>query len=473
MAERLNNIAYAEYMTANHQESLGSNFNPRSVSFDVRTPEELAAVNEFLVTLGRDVASGGTHRQPLSSDGLPYFDAASLSQLGLWGMPGVPTSGPGFPSEQMYTSGPGIDSLPAPLHSMARSTHPSAQPSLYGNIYSSGNDPGASFSPADFSFQRRHSSKFPSMSNVSGSFSSHHHRPTPPLDTGSPHSSVSSPANSTPPHNSLLGSDTSSFDYLRASRGEAPAPQLVPVDYMEKSRRTILPLKTAPGDPPEPVEPKLTHGIHRGPPAKLIPSAVSSLSSSKSSLYPLLTSGDVQYKLPPLKDMYSPSSPVAVSPSSPGSTPKEHDTTLSSRSTSDQPKYNLPPLSHMYRSPSPVGSPQSQSSRSSTPSSTLGSPVTQPCVLPSLRSITTLGGGRPSESDELSQKIGRIELENRTKEISHEERKHHSELILNLLIQINKDFKLKYGTPSPVTVKPANRKLLFSDCPRDVEMALG
>jgi hypothetical protein len=470
MAERLNNIAYAEYLTASHQESLinGTNFNPRSVSFDVRTPEELAAVNEFLVTLGRDVAAGGAHRQPLSSDGLPYFDAASLNQLGLWGMPGVPTSGSGFPSEQMYTSAPGIDSLPAPLHSMARSTHPSAQPSLYGNTYSPGNDPGASFSPADFSFQRRHSSKFPSMSNVSGSL--HHHRPTPPLDAGSPHSSASSPANSTPPHHSLSGSDTSSFDYLRASNGEAPAPQLVPVDYMDKSRRTILPLKTAPGDPPEPVEPKLTHGIHRGPPAKLTPSAVSllSLSSSKSSLYPLLTSGDVQYKLPPLKDTYPPSSPVAVAPSSPGST---HDTT--SRSTSDQPKYNLPPLSHMYRSPSPVGSPQSQSSRSSSPSSTLGSPVTQPRVLPSLRSITTLGGGRPSESDELSQKIGQIELENRTKEISHEERKQHSELILNLLVQINKDFKRKYGTLSPVTVMPANRKLLFSDGPRDVEMTLG
>jgi len=34
-------------------------FNPRSVSFDVRTPQELAAVNEFLITLGRDVAQGG------------------------------------------------------------------------------------------------------------------------------------------------------------------------------------------------------------------------------------------------------------------------------------------------------------------------------------------------------------------------------------------------------------------------------
>ena len=35
-------------------------FNPHSVHLDIRTPEELAAVNQFLVALGRDVAQAGT-----------------------------------------------------------------------------------------------------------------------------------------------------------------------------------------------------------------------------------------------------------------------------------------------------------------------------------------------------------------------------------------------------------------------------
>ncbi|KII94164.1 hypothetical protein PLICRDRAFT_36400 [Plicaturopsis crispa FD-325 SS-3] len=46
-----------------------ANFNPRSVSLDIRTPEELAAVNEFLVTLGRDVAHGRGHGRVASSGG--------------------------------------------------------------------------------------------------------------------------------------------------------------------------------------------------------------------------------------------------------------------------------------------------------------------------------------------------------------------------------------------------------------------
>ncbi|KAF8133830.1 hypothetical protein EV363DRAFT_1145223, partial [Boletus edulis] len=60
------------------------------VSFDVRTPEELAAVNEFLVTLGRDVAASvhrATHSQPLDRfSPSSYFDPGSLNQLGLAGI---------------------------------------------------------------------------------------------------------------------------------------------------------------------------------------------------------------------------------------------------------------------------------------------------------------------------------------------------------------------------------------------------
>jgi hypothetical protein len=105
MAERLNAIAYAHHMSNPDSASYDPNFNPRSVSFDVRTPQELAAVNEFLITLGRDVAQGGgggNQRRPhhlmsqRGSDEFSYFDAANLSQMGLAGMPGMPGSGASY-----------------------------------------------------------------------------------------------------------------------------------------------------------------------------------------------------------------------------------------------------------------------------------------------------------------------------------------------------------------------------------------
>ncbi|EEB96700.1 hypothetical protein MPER_04122, partial [Moniliophthora perniciosa FA553] len=54
MAERLNNLAYPPHGNGGNNPT--GTFNPRSVSLDIRTPEELAAVNQFLVTLGRDVS---------------------------------------------------------------------------------------------------------------------------------------------------------------------------------------------------------------------------------------------------------------------------------------------------------------------------------------------------------------------------------------------------------------------------------
>ncbi|KAJ3483376.1 hypothetical protein NLJ89_g12068 [Agrocybe chaxingu] len=85
MAERLNNIAYTQNGGSN------SSFNPRSVSLDIRTPEELAAVNEFLITLGRDVSgsvrpSGTSSHSSSNFSPENYFDPANLSQLGLSAM---------------------------------------------------------------------------------------------------------------------------------------------------------------------------------------------------------------------------------------------------------------------------------------------------------------------------------------------------------------------------------------------------
>jgi hypothetical protein len=47
----------------------------------------------------------------------------------------------------------------------------------------------------------------------------------------------------------------------------------------------------------------------------------------------------------------------------------------------------------------------------------------------------------------LSHNISRIEID-RTKDIPSEERKRHAELILNLLVSINKDFKSRFGDGS-------------------------
>ncbi|EDR10413.1 uncharacterized protein LACBIDRAFT_317311 [Laccaria bicolor S238N-H82] len=90
MAECLNNLVYHQH--GNTDENYSTSFNPRSTSLEIRTPEELAAVNEFLLTLGRDVSDG--RHQPVPSPNLPTdaFDAANLSQFGLAGMPGLPVS---------------------------------------------------------------------------------------------------------------------------------------------------------------------------------------------------------------------------------------------------------------------------------------------------------------------------------------------------------------------------------------------
>lgn len=404
MAERLNNLYHQHGNTGGNY---STSFNPRSVSLDIRTPEELAAVNEFLVTLGRDVS--GRH-QSVPSPNLPteaYFDAANLSQLGLAGMPGLPVT----PNYDHYSSNSSQQFAPATYHS-SRSNHPSVQGGHYTNMYSSMNDSSINYSPtSDYGSQhaRRPSTKYASSPNSFANQNYHH--PTPPLDNGSPQSNVSTPVTTTPPQVPLQMSDT--FDYLRTSRGAPPVAHLAPPEYMSKAMRPIIPLKSDPGaahtagSRPEPVEPKISFPAPRGLPAKLSSSSI----SKPSPLYPLLTSGDIQYK--------------------------------------------LPPLNRMYRSPSP------SSSRESSPSSTHSSPRVQTNVLPSLRSIASpiLGPGRSPESEELPKELDKIELQHR---ISEDERKRHAELILNLLVTINNDYKKQH---------PASAENRILEGPRDIEMA--
>ncbi|RXW22583.1 hypothetical protein EST38_g3291 [Candolleomyces aberdarensis] len=398
MAERLDTLAYAQQHSNNSPPYSSNTFNPRSVSLDIRTPEELAAVNEFLLTLGRDVSS---NIRPLpvshsnnsnSSLADHYFDATHLSQLGLAGMPGL-AGGSGYPR-----------------------SHPVVQTGQYGGMYSGINDAVNSYSPPS-DYGRRPSAKYPQTNT---NFSHYHHHPTPPLESSSPHSTVSTPVNTTPPQVPLAMPDT--FDYMRGPRGAPPVAHLAPPDYVSKAMRPIIPLKTAPGSYDHsaasaraaPMEPKLSLPTHRGPPANL------AQISKPGSLYPLLTSGDAEFK--------------------------------------------LPPLSQLYRSSSPP------STRESTPSSTHSSPPTRANHLPGLLSVASSSGGHAQESEELSKELGRIELEHRSssrgdREITQDERKRHADTILNLLVSINADFKRKY--PDRYTNAAVNAE---SPC-LDVEMA--
>ncbi|KAJ3507184.1 hypothetical protein NLJ89_g6456 [Agrocybe chaxingu] len=59
-------------------------------------------------------------------------------------------------------------------------------------------------------------------------------------------------------------------------------------------------------------------------------------------------------------------------------------------------------------------------------------------MFPSIHSFAT-------SEDHLSREISRIDLE-RSKVISDEERKRHASLILDLLVNINKDFKHRFSS---------------------------
>ena len=454
MAERLNAVAYAHYMSgAANPESVNydANFNPRSVSFDVHTPQELAALNEFLITLGRDIQGGNPRRSHHSipqhgrTDEFPphpYFDVTNLHQLGLAGMPGVPGSGASYSDTGLPSGSSGSHHYPQPYHSSqsaGRSNHPSIQPSQFASLYPSVSDSLGYSPPNDYhscSRPRHNEFEYSSPIGTTSSMSAYHSpqshfHSTPPYDSHS-QSSVSTPSNATPPHMPTSMPDLSSFGYLAEPRGAPPVANLAPVNFSSSSMRDIIPLKTVPGSqspskdipgPPEPVEPKLTKSVHRGPPAKLTPSHVQSMASPSTkagSLYPLLTSGDTRYK--------------------------------------------LAPLNRAYRSPSPISS-RSTIDGDSRESSPISSPVPRNTVLPSLKSIAPASGIRAPESDDLARGLESIELDRRRRDISAEERRKHTKLIWNLLVSINNDYKQRFGTP-----KVKGSINISYESSRDIEM---
>ncbi|KAG2159632.1 uncharacterized protein EDB93DRAFT_1073496 [Suillus bovinus] len=443
MVERLNNLAYAQ------DDAQYDEFNPRSVSFDVRTPEELAAVNEFLVALGRDVTANNRASQDLSGRFSPttYFDADSLSQLGLAGMPGLLGPGTAYNHDAAYVQTAhqyATAAYPSPP-SLGRSSHPSVQHTQYSPVYppmhaSTSGGYSDQYTPSHQSRASASASHDYGLNTPSSTYAYQtstpqgHFHPTPPLDPTSPHSSSSTPSNATPPHHSSIQESFAEFSSLRRPRGAPPPVQMAAPEYHHKAMRNMIPLKTAPANAPEPVPvtPALPPTTHRGSINALLSPPSSSVPSSNK-LYPLLLPEDSHLKLPSLKPDAGP--------------------------------FRLPPIKDMYRPPSPQtsASRSPDTSRGTTPSSTRSSPVSTHTTIPGLRSIT-----ETSESDELVRKVDKIQLDHLMKEVTPENRQKHAELIRNLLVKINEDYRKRFGTPQMESSRVSRTRLPLVD----VEMAV-
>ncbi|KAI0275329.1 hypothetical protein BC834DRAFT_1030032 [Gloeopeniophorella convolvens] len=323
MADRLTHLAYANI---NGPDANGT-FNPRSVSLDIRSPEELAAVNQFLLTLGRDVTSVHEPRPSSNSHSYSnYFDYEQLTQLGLTGMPGIAASSATYQNQNVYPGAGGQYSSQNPFYPSSASARTGQQMSsgaYGGSMYPSVPDvPNPGLSSAA-SIGRRVSGSGapitlpppipPSYANVGyhqPSPAGHMH-PTPPLDSSSPHSSLSSPSNSTPPHvphtDAVLARDRMTH------RGPPPPSSRPPISQAERcarssrssqSRRAARPPTTRSAAPRRRRQP----AARPRRPAPLV---------ARASAVPLLKSGDDDLKLPPLHRLYP-------TPSPPSSPAREH-----------------------------------------------------------------------------------------------------------------------------------------------------
>ena len=412
MVERLSNLAYLSNAVAFNQPHGGSAgsgyghapvFNPRSVSFDIHTPEELAAVNEFLITLGRDVTTTTSARaqpHPLPSrhparefddhSGHSYFNPAGLCELGLTGMPGIMSSAAGsgasFSDAAMYSSSSAAGFPPYP----SRSAHQSV--SVPGVNFAAP-QPTSLFSDMSIPFfpeltAGRGSNAFGSVVSTPSSMSDSKLESPPPFhnrvvgyqspETLSPHSTMSTP---------LTGVD---FDFVRTSRGPPPVAQISPHGYHARTTRPVL--KTIPSDHKNRTEPTTLKPLK---PAAL----------SRDSLHHLLTSGSEECTLAPLNLRERPSSPSTSSSCSGSSTPEpqHHDT-----------------------------------------------------VLPSLKSVTS-----GISTERLASSVRDIEIESQADEedeigstsakdtidVKEEQRLEHARLIKDMLIFINSEYKKRYGVP--------------------------
>lgn len=397
MADRLTSLTYTD---ATGSTSNGS-FSPRSVSLDIRSQEELEAVNQFLLTLGRDVTSvqgsrSNSNSQPFTN----YFDYGELSQLGLAGMPGISMSNTSN-SQSTYSSQGSQYSSHTPLYASnpsVRVGQQHASGSYSGSMYpsingltsqglSSGTNTERRMSDGTFALPT--SSPFQVVGYQQLTSVGHTHF-TPPLDSSSPHSSLSSPSNSTSPH----VSDTDSiYERHGGSRPMIPSAVLAPVDYSTKARHRTVPLKTIPVRSPSSDDSENSSSSSTLGPSSLALSPPSS--GLARPLYPHLTSGDDDLKLPPLQK------------SCPGFSP---------------------------------------------PSSPAYDQTTMP-VLPSLREVAANAGTSTSTSgvdERLSRRLDGLKLDGG----SSDNRARHATLIRDLLVTINERYRARFTRP-PLRSSPS------------------
>lgn len=410
MADRLTSLSYADVTDSIPNGA----FNPRSVSLDIRTPEELAAVNHFLLTLGRDVTSLHETRTSSNSQAYShYFDYDDLSQLGLTGMPGISTSNTTSHGQNSYSSSGGHYSSQAPLYGSNTSVRAGQQllsgVSHSGSMYPSIHDVTDQSLSSAANMERRLSNGISGVTLAPPPFQvvgyqqpspiGHVHL-TPPLDSSSPRSSLSSLSNSTPPH---VPHTDPAVIYERNDRSVIPPAVLAPVSYPSKSIRTVLPLKSIPVRSTSPVD--SDHSSSPSSPMGTLPPVLPPPSSLLARpLYPLLTSGDSNLKLPPLQKHYPKLSP----PSSP------------SRDQAITP------------------------------------------VLPSLREVTASAGASTPTSgveERLSRRLDGLRLNGR----SNDDRARHAALIRDLLVTINERYRAQ--------VPPARTPLSPEPILHDTEMS--
>ncbi|KAI0257020.1 hypothetical protein BJV78DRAFT_1272169 [Lactifluus subvellereus] len=392
MADRLTSLTCQTATGSN----AGGTFSPRSISLDIRSPEELAAVNQFLLTLGRDVTT--VHEIRPASNSQP--------QLGLAGMPGIPTSNTTGHNPNAYSSAGNQHSSQASLYGSNANMRANSQlvsgASYGGSLYPSMHDVAHSGLPSTADTDRRMSTggstitfapptppQYPTAGHQQSSPIGHMH-PTPPLDSSSPHShsSLSSPSN-TPPH--VPHTDVPVI-YQRNPRRMPPA-VLAPVDYTTRELRTIVPLKTIPTRSPSPGDSERS-SPPSSPTALPSPARAPASSLLARPLYPHLTEGDNDLRLPPLHEHYPGLSP----PSSPV---RDHATP----------------------------------------------------VLPSLREVAASVGTStlPSGIEErLSRRLGGLELSGR----SGDDRAQHAALIRDWLVTINERYRGQFG-PAPLRLPPS------------------
>ena len=424
MIERLSNLAYSSSGITSNQSHGGGGagggygrtpaFNPRSVSFDIHTPEELAAVNEFLITLGREVTTT-TRAHPLLSrpparefDNHPshsYFNPAGLNELGLTGMPGIMNSaigsGTSFSDAALYSTSSAGGYPPYP----SRPAHHSVSvPGInFGAHHSTSLFPDMSSASFPEPNGRRDNNPFASTVSTPSSMSDTKLESPPPfltraLDYQSPEMMSPHSATSTPP----AGLD---FDFLGPSRGPPPVAQITSIGYLPRTTINRVPLKTNPTEYQKRTESSSSES------PKPAPSTDSD--SASDSLHSLLTSGRIEYKLPPL---------------------------------------HLQRKERKERSPSPSAS--SSRSESSTPE-----PPHRGTVLPSFKSIAS-----GVSTERLARSVRDIEIDSQVDEedeiqsTSDEEmvdeaedrekqRQEHARLIKDLLVFINAEYKRRYGVP--------------------------